>query len=780
MRIDNRTYFSFKFLYLFSLFFAITFCFCISDGYTQEDANFDLDLIDNFEGREIVDIKVSGNRRIEEEVIRLNLNLNTGDIYSQNAIRKSIKSLHDLRFFEQITVEAEEVDKGLLLNFSVLEKPVVIDLRISGNDKLKDNSILEVITVKEGKIIDLNQVEESKNAILGTYSKNGFVATGVDYEIEPRGEGTVSVLYKISEGNTAYIKKVSLTGNDSIESKEIKKRLYSKTKYFLSFLTRRGLYNIEEINRDSDRIRAAYLDRGYLDVKVSEPEISYDDDLEGYEVVFRVEEGPQFKISDITFSGDLISSESELLEAVKLKPNDVFSTFSVQSDIATLTTFYGDKGYAFANVNPDVQLDRSNNTVSIDYQLEKGKEVFVRNIDITGNSRTRDKVIRRGLSLEEQKLYSSSKFQSARRQISRLGYFEDNIEVTTERVENTDDQLDVKVKVEERPTGFFSVSGGFSSVETVLFAAQVQESNLFGYGKTLTLNAQIGGVTRVVSLNYRDPNFLDSRWTFDTLLFLNDREFRDFDRESFGGVLGFGRRLYKDLSARMSYRLERQNISDVDRDSRLIITESERTISSVAFGLIWDSRNNFLDPSRGLLTRADVEYAGVGGNTDFIKYTLSSRYWLPFWNDTYFSILGRYGFIDLKNNGDDLVVGERFFLGGPNALRGFGFRRVGPRVPTEDGDFVIIGGVQEVLFSVDYIIPIISDINLKGVVFFEAGNAFNDGQNPSFDDLRTDAGFGVRWISPLGPLRLDIGFPLGNTLPGEDDFEIQFTVGSLF
>ncbi len=780
MSINNRFGVSFRILLTTFLVFTVTLCFCVNHSYSQEAAKPSAESQSSFEGKEIVDIKITGNKRIEEEVIRLNLKLQTGDIYSLESVKNSIRSLHDLRFFEQVTVAADETEKGLQLEFSVLEKPVVTDLRIAGNDDVKDDTVLEALTVKEGKIIDLNQVEESKNAILGVYSQNGFVGTSVDYEIEPRGDGTVSVLYKITEGSTAYIKNVSLAGNENIDSKEIKKKIYSKTKFFLSFLTKRGLYNIEEINRDSDRIRAIYLDKGYLDVKVSESEINYDDELEGYSVVFRIEEGSQFNISNITFSGDIIADESELLGAVKLKPSDVFSTFTLQADIASLTTFYGDKGYAFANVNPDVQLDRSNNSVSIDYQFEKGKEVFVRNIDITGNSRTRDKVVRRNLSLEEEKLYSSSKFNAAKSQITRLGYFDDNIEVTTERVPDTDDQLDVKVKVEERPTGFFSVSGGFSSVETVLFAAQVQESNLFGYGKTLTLNAQIGGVTRVVSLNYRDPTFLDSKWTFDTLLFLNDRQFRDFDREAFGGVIGFGRRIYGNLSARTSYRLERQSISDVDRDSRLIITESDRTISSVAFGLIWDSRNNFLDPTRGILARADVEYAGIGGNTDFIKYTLSSRYWLPFWKDTYFSVLGRYGFIDLKNNGDDLVVGERFFLGGPNALRGFGFRRVGPRVPTEDGDFVIIGGVQELLFSVDYIIPIVSDLNLKGVVFFEAGNAFNDGQNPSFDDLRTDVGFGVRWISPLGPLRLDLGFPLGSTLPGEDSFEIQFTVGSLF
>lgn len=782
MSISIRAMAIFKITIFLTLFLFVLSPFqYVADSYAQQENNpEDKGIIEKFEGKEILQVNVSGNRRIEEEVITRNLSIKTGDTYSEELIRENIRLIYNLNYFDQINVRAEQKEDGLILDFVVQEKPVVIDLRISGNDDIKEERILESITVKEGRIIDINQVEESRKSILNLYSQNGFVGNSVDYEIEPKGEGTVSILYRISEGGKAYIKSVKLSGNNNVESDDIKDNLYSKPKYFLSFLTKRGLYNIEEINRDSDRVRAAYLDRGYLDVKVSQPETTYIEDLEGYEVVFRIEEGPQYEVSYLTFTGDLIADESELRDVIKTKPDQIFSTFTLQSDISALTRFYGDKGYAFANVNPDVQLDRSNNTVSVDFQFEKGKEVYVRNIDIEGNSRTRDNVIRRELSLQEQKLYSSSKFQSARREVQRLGYFEDNVEVTTSRVPDTDDQLDVNIDVEERPTGFFSVSGGFSSVETVLFAAQVQESNLFGYGKTLSLNAQIGGVTRVVSLSYRDPYFLDTKWSLDSLVFLNDREFRDFDRESYGGTIGFGRRIYRDLSANVSYRIERQNISDVDRDARLIITESRRTISSVGFGFLWDSRNNRLDPTDGIFASTNVEFAGIGGNTDFIKYTASARYWLPFWRETYFAFLGRYGLIDLKNNGDDLVVGERFFLGGPNALRGFGFRRVGPRVPTEDGDFVIIGGVQEVLFSADYIVPIVSDINLKGVVFFEAGNAFNDGERPSFQDLRTDVGFGVRWISPLGPLRLDFGFPLGSRLPGEDRFEVQFTVGSLF
>ncbi|TFG74345.1 MAG: outer membrane protein assembly factor BamA, partial [Thermodesulfobacteriales bacterium] len=422
--------------------------------------------------------------------------------------------------------------------------------------------------------------------------------------------------------------------------------------------------------------------------------------------------------------------------------------------------------------------------VDIRFSLEKGPEVYIREINIVGNSRTRDKVIRREIPIQEDRLYNASEVQAVRPRVRRLGFFEENVEVVSQRVPGQEDKLDLEVRVEEKSTGFFSLAGGFSSIETFIFAGQIQESNLFGYGKRASLNAQIGGVTQLFFLNYTDPNLLDTDWTLDAVLFRTDRTFRDFDRSSFGASLTIGRRIWRWLVADMTYRIEKVKISDIDNNAKLILTNSDRTISSLGFGFKWDSRNNLLDPSKGNLTQTNLSFAGgpFGGNTDFIKYAISSRQWFRLWFNTVFTVRARYGIINFSNNGNDLVVGERFFLGGPNSLRGFGFRRVGPRVPTEDGNFVIIGGVQELLFSADYVFPLIPSAGLRGVIFFDMGNAFNDGEdltiNPS--DLRTDVGFGFRWISPLGPLRLEIGIPVGSKLPDENSYEIQFTVGTLF
>ncbi len=732
----------------------------------------------------IIRIDIEGNRRIETDLIRINISAKVGEPLSQETVSNDIKKIYKLGFFDDVSAEVEKTPEGVILIYNVKEKPVVVDLRIKGNKKIKTDEILKVIEVKEGRIIELEKAKMSAAAIKKLYLDKGYVAAEVNYDIEPKTEGTVGVTFDIKEGKKAFIKEVTIVGNKAIKTRKIKGVMQTKPKWFLTFITERGIYRQEELDRDSERIRALYLDNGYIDVKVTKPEVEYSEKKEGFVVTYRIEEGNQYQVKDIKVEGDLVASEDELMKILTLQIGKPFSRAAIAEDISRLTTFYGDKGYAFANVDPDFKIDRKNLTVDISFKIEKGKEIYIKNIDIAGNIRTRDKVIRREIPIQEQKLFSSSRIQAIKPRIFRLGYFEENIEVSTDRVPDTEDQLDINVKLKEKPTGFFSIAGGFSSVETFIFAGQIQESNLFGYGNSLSLSAQIGGVTRLFLLNYTDPHFLDSDWTLDVLGFQTDREFQDFSRFSFGGSVTLGRRLLRDLTGRITYRLEHVDVDDVSEDAFLLISETPRLISSVGVGFVWDTRNNVLDPTRGNISRAQVEYAGgpFGGNTDFIRYTASTRFFFPFYLNTVFSVAARYGLIDFSNLGNELIVSERFFLGGPNDLRGFKFRRVGPRVPEDDGGFVIIGGVQEVFFTAEYVFPLIPQVGFKGVVFFDMGNAFNDGQNLSVDprDLRKDYGFGIRWVSPLGPLRFEVGFPIGDRLPGENPYELQFTVGTLY
>ncbi|MFI5322840.1 MAG: outer membrane protein assembly factor BamA [Thermodesulfobacteriota bacterium] len=741
---------------------------------------------ENPQEQTIVQIKIEGNVRVEKDLIGLNISSKVGEPLSNATVRDDIKRLYKLGFFEDVSTETEQTPGGVVLIYSVKEKPVVSDLRIRGNKAIKSDKILEVVEVKEGRIIDLNKVKKSQEAISALYAKNGLVGTVVDYKIEPQGEGTVSVTYDIKEGKKAYIKKVGFIGNEKLKTKVIKKGLYSKPKGMFSFLSKKGIYNPQEIDNDTERIRATYIDNGFLDVRVSKPEVEYSNEKKGYIITFKIDEGNQYKVAQLQFVGDLMVPEEKLRETLKLKSGEIFRGSLLAQDISGLTTFYGDKGYAFANVEPKFNLDREKLTVDVTFKIEKGTEVYVRKIDIVGNTRTRDRVIRREIQIQEDQLYNATKVQSIKSRVVRLGFFEDNVEVATERVPGTDNQIDMNVKVKEKPTGFFSIAGGFSSVETFIFAGQVQEANLFGYGKRLTFNAQIGGVTQLFYLEYQDPHFQDTNYTLDALVFHTKRDFQDFSRNSWGGSVTVGKYLWKNLSGDITNRFEDVTINGVSADARLLIPNSNQTIVSQALGFGWDTRNNLLDPSAGNLSVTNIEYAGPLGNTEFVKYNLSSRQWFPLWYKTVLTIRGTYGLLGLINNGNNPVVSERYFLGGPNDLRGYPFRRVGPRVPAADGSYVIIGGVQQLVFSADYVFPIMPSAGLKGVVFFDMGNAFNDGQKLSINPwdgvngLRPDVGLGVRWISPIGPLRLEFGFPLGTRQNGENSYQIQFTIGTLF
>lgn len=730
----------------------------------------------------VAEVVISGNRRTETSLIDLNIETKQGDEYSPQTVKEDLKRIYELDFFQQVLVDVSRIEGGLRIEFIVEENPVLADLKLSGNDKLKEDDIKEAVAFREGRIVSLRKITEGREIILALASEKGLVGTEVEYEIEPRGDGVVDVVYRIDEGEKKYIKQVELVGNSEIETKKIKKNMYSKPKYLLSFITKRGLFKIEEIKRDSDRIKAVYIDNGYLDIRVSEPGIRYDEEKDGYVVSFSIEEGLQYKVSEITFSEELAEDEDKIRPELGLSPGVIFSSFTLQSDIGKISDFYGDKGYAFANVTPDVRLDKRDNLVTINYSIEKGREVYIRNINILDNTRTRDHVVRRELSLQEHELYSVSKLRAARYEAARLGFFEDNIEVVTHRVEGTEDLLDVNIKVEERPTGFFSFGGGVSSVENFLFAGQIQESNLFGYGKTLSLDAQIGGVTKVLSLNYRDPYFFGTNWLLDVSMYAHDRDYRDFERAAQGISVGVGRRIKRYFQVRVFQEFARQNVHNVRGDAQLVISDRKRTIVSTGVGASWDKRNNYLDPTKGFLLSTSVEYAGLfAGNTDFIKYNATAKSWIPFWKDTYFAAKANYGLLHLIDAGDDLVVEERFFLGGPNTLRGFRYRRVGPRRTTDTGGYVIIGGVQQILASLDFVVPLSKTVGLKAVAFFDIGNSFDKDEfslNPS--NLRKDAGFGIRWISPLGPMKLDIGFPIGERLPDEEKYEVQFTVGNLF
>jgi outer membrane protein insertion porin family len=500
-----------------------------------------------------------------------------------------------------------------------------------------------------------------------------------------------------------------------------------------------------------------------------------------------------------------------------LEPGEVFRTSKLRDDISGLTEVYGDQGYAFVNVTPDTSVNPADKTVDVSYKVSKGPAVTIDKIEITGNTKTRDKVIRRELRLQEQQRFSGSALRKSQERLRRLGYFED-VNITTRKAD-AEDKLDVIVDVREGNTGAFSAGAGISSGESFLFNVRLSESNLFGRGQAVVFNADFGSIRRNISLSFTEPYFLDTQLTLGLDAFNWQLQFDEFTR---GGTGGGIRTLYPfpalglevlhlgplgdvsllDTRLGVEYRLEEATIKDVSRGAAAVIQASRGSAltSSIIPRIYRDTRNNLLDPTSGSFQDFSVEIAGLGGDSRYINAQSRARWYVPFWSPPKF---GTFVFATGWNFGygigyggqTELPLFERYFPGGINSLRGFQVRSLGPRVnvfqqPKGNNDNCtlgdnscaklfrrdVIGGSQQLIFNNEVIFPIVQSLGVKGVFFCDAGNAFLASDGIRFADMRVSVGAGIRWLSPIGPLRVEVGFPL-NAKNGDDIQRIQFSFG---
>jgi outer membrane protein insertion porin family len=545
-------------------------------------------------------------------------------------------------------------------------------------------------------------------------------------------------------------------------------------------------------------------------VRIDEPLIERD--AKGMRITFKIDEGKVYSFGAIQMGGELLPGAKELEDELQAQEGKTFRPSKLREDINAITEIYGNDGYAIVNVTPETTIDAEGQKVDVTYQVTRGPEVYIDRIEISGNTKTRDKVIRRELELIEQKRFSGSKLRRSQERLRRLGFFED-VNITTRKADR-DDRLDLVVDVREGSTGAFSAGAGISSGESFLFNIRLSEINLFGRGQRLVLNADFGSIRRNLSLSFTEPYFLDTEFTLGLDAFNWELQFNDFTR---GGTGGGVRVLYPftalgwndlwgvpllDTRLGLSYRVENAEISDVSRTSSAVIQAEQGTslISSLTPRIFRDTRNHPFDPTRGSLQDFSLEFAGIGGDTSFMKAESRTRWYVPLletesFGELTFSTGWTFGYGISFDDSQELPLFERYFPGGINSVRGYQVRSLGPRVPVfgqqrEDRDecdldpdycaFRIrtdeIGGSHQLIFNNEIIFPIVRSLGLKGVVFFDAGQAFSASDGMDITDLRTSTGFGVRWLSPIGPLRVEIGFPL-NAQVGDDTQTILFSFG---
>jgi len=727
----------------------------------------------------ITQIDVVGARKVEEATVRFKLKSRVGDPYSPEVVREDIKGLYTLGYFEDIEVRADIFEGGLKLTFVLHEKPSIQSLRIVGNRKLAVDKIKAKIDLVEGGIIPPGGLAKNAEKIRLFYEEEGYYQIQVEGREERVSPQEVAVTFHIVEGDKFDISEIRIIGNRALTEKEIKSKLQT-SELFLFFFG--GTLKREELARDLDRIRALYLDHGFLDIAVAEPEIQLDTDRKKLRILIRVEEGPQYRIRDLTIRGNSLFSEAEIQGLIKSQAGGIFSREMLQRDLVAVTDRYAERGYLFADVAPVTDIRRADNTVTVSLEITEGRQAFVNRIEITGNVRTRDKVLRRELLLVEGDVFNSRLYQESRKNLMNLGFFEE-VKLDTKRAA-AEDRVDLEVNVKEKPTGAFSIGGGYSTVDGFIGVASISQANLFGYGKRISLSGQYGQNANRLNLVYTDPHFLDTDFLVEPRLFSYDTDYRDtqgFNQEGAGASLTVGHPLFERVFGTLTYLYERILIKDLAPNAPLLVqlqaAQGETFTSALIFALARDTRDSFTEPTRGMRARFSFEYAGgfLDAESNYTVTTLEvSQYW-PLWWKFVGHLRGNIAYGEAFGDTPLLPVQKRFFLGGANTVRGYENFSISPTSPITGGE---TGGNKAFWINGEILFPLYDPLRLRGVVFLDMGNAFDELRDFSWS-VKYGAGFGVRFISPLGAIRLEVGFPL-NPDPGDKAYRIIFSAGKLF
>jgi len=749
-------------------------CFLLGSG--------ELASLGAYDGETIVGIEVSGNRRIETDAILIDLPISQGTALSRADVTGTIVHLMKKGYFSNVQVDARTVAGGVVLTLIVTEHPMIREIEIKGCDEIKEDEVRELINLEARQFLDMGKVKQNADLIRALYLNKGFFSADVRYEIdeEPKNNQVV-VVFRVTENKEIRIRKITFIGNRVFEEKALKKQIETKEKGLFSFISKAGEYKEGLLESDIARLTVYYLNHGYMNIDISEPEVALTD--KGIYVAIHIDEGDQYSVGEVKIE----NAEPEAIEAIQKKREvavgDIFSRDKLQQDMALLTEHYSEQGYAFAEVKPRFQLDDEEDLVTLTLDLDRGERVSIEEITISGNTRTRDKVVRRELVIAEGDLYSDSGLKRSREEAYRLGFFE-KVDFNIERG-SAPDKVRLNVDIEEGQTGSINGGIGFSSTDKFIFQGSVSQNNLFGLGQELSLSVQWGGIRKDFYLSFTEPWLLDIPLSAGIDLYRTERNYTDFSRDSLGGTLRFGYPIYKNLVyLYMALKHERVKVSDVDYYSSFYsdFDQSDSTTNSLTWTIVYNTLNHRFDPSSGLLNRISLEYADqfLSGDNAFVKINTDTRFYVPVYKGVVLYLRGRFGHAQ-GIRGRKLPLFERYFLGGIYSVRGFDTYDLGPRAPYSGHNLIWdysqrVGGNKQIIFNNEIIFPIVPDVKLKGFIFFDAGNAYQEDEDLSFREIRMSYGFGFKWQSPMGPLILAVGYPVDRK-PGEDSSEIQFSIG---
>ena len=733
----------------------------------------------------IRDIRVQGLQRTEAGTVFGYLPIRVGDEFTPARASEAIKALYATGFFKDVQLARD----GEVLVVRVEERPAIASVDVSGSREFDAEALKKAMRqagLAEARIFDRSVLDRAEQEIRRQYLSRGKYSVKITSAVTPLARNRVAVSLAIDEGASARIAQIRILGNKVFKESELLDQIKLTTPNWLSWYTKTDQYSREKLAGDLETLRSFYLNRGYLEFGIESTQVSIDPDREKVYVTLTIREGERYKVRDLKFGGNTLGREEQFRKALALRPGDTFSGEKLTQSEKKITDDLGAIGYAFASVNPVPTIDREKREVDYTLNIDPGRRAYVRRITIAGNQRTRDEVIRRELRQFEGAWFDSDKIALSRDRVERLGYFQD-VQIQNVPVPGVPDQVDLVVKVTERATGNMTFGAGYSSTEKMLLQVALNEPNFLGTGNTFGIEVNTGQTQRTASVSYVDPYFTQDGVSLGTDVY--SRTFNaynsglgDYRIRSAGGGLRLGIP-YTELD-RISFGLvfEQNQIKPGTNGlpQRYIdyVNQFGTTSDAWLATLGWsrDSRDSSLAPTRGRLQRLNVDVTFPGQDLSYYRATYQHAWYTPLTKDYTFSLSADIGY-GRGLSGKPYPVFKNFYAGGINSVRGFGSNSLGPRDVKDNNP---LGGTASFAASAEILFPLPgtgNDKTVRAFLFADAGNVFDN--RIDFGELRYSAGAGINWLSPVGPLKLSLGYPVKRK-PGDDTQRVQFEIGTAF
>lgn len=733
------------------------------------------------EGGRVRQIVVQGTQRVEADTVKSYMAISEGDPYNSDRVDRSLKTLYNTGLFADVAIRRE----GDSVVVRVVENPIINRIAFEGNKRIKDEELEREVQLRPRVVYTRTKVQNDVKRILDLYRRQGRFAATVEPKIIQLEQNRVDLAYEINEGEATYVKRINFVGNKKYDDSKLRESLSTKEERWYRFFSSDDTYDPDRLTYDRELLRRYYLKHGFADFRVVSSVAELTPDRTGFFVTFTVEEGERYKFGKSDIAANLKDLDPEQLKSLlKSEEGEWYNADQVESIVQSLTDAVGTKGYAFVDVKPQVNRDRENKVVNVTYSIQEGPRVYVERIDISGNVRTLDKVIRREFKLVEGDSFNTAKLRRSRQRIKDLNFF-DKVEVNNVPSETAPDRTVIKVDVQEKSTGELSFGVGWSSLAGALVESSLRERNLLGKGQDMRVTGSIGERRNQLDFAFTEPYFLDRQLSAGIDLFAINRKLQQesrYDANSLGGALRTGYYINENLRQDLKYTLKRDQVENVSSLASRYIQEQEgtSTLSSIQQTLLWDYRDSKIEPTEGYFIRVNNEVAGLGGTQQFFRNNVGMGQYYTLTEQVVLGLTLSGGWMN-GFGGEKVRITERYYLGG-ETLRGFASAGVSPRADRD-----ALGGLWQYHGSAQVKFPLglPEELGFGGQVFtdFGAVGPTEDYANSTgikqSSSLRASVGAGVTWKSPMGPVAVDLAVPLKKESFDEDEL-FRFNFGTRF